>query len=100
MTDRICRNCEYWDGGGEIPAKTAVIGDCLNRASPRFTTEPTFTCDQFYPSTTNEDTDSGRERASVPGEEEYDEPDETTTASPDDDDDETEGFVGDLDLID
>ncbi len=46
--EKICRNCEYWDGGGEKAAKTARLGDCLNRRSPRFTTEPTFTCNQFY----------------------------------------------------
>lgn len=47
-----CRNCEYWDGGGEIAARTATIGDCLNRLAPRFTTEPTFSCPQFTPDST------------------------------------------------
>ena len=49
---RICRTCEYWDGGGEIPAKTATIGDCLNSLSPRFQTEPDFTCPQWQADTT------------------------------------------------
>lgn len=48
MMQRICRNCEYWDGGGEVAARSAAIGDCLNRMAPRFQTEPSFTCPQFY----------------------------------------------------
>lgn len=44
----MCRNCEYWDGGGEIAAKAATLGDCLNTHAPRFQTEPTFSCAQFY----------------------------------------------------
>jgi hypothetical protein len=51
---RICKNCEWWDGGGEIPAKTATLGDCLNRLAPQFTTEPDFTCPQFLEATNAE----------------------------------------------
>src|SRR5208282_3520913 len=47
----ICRNCEYWDSGGEQLAKKALIGDCLNPNSPRFTPEWDFSCDQFLADT-------------------------------------------------
>ncbi len=57
---RCCRNCEYWDGGGEIPAKTATLGDCLNPLSPRFTTEPTFNCPQFHDATHQDQQDGER----------------------------------------
>ena len=49
--ERICRNCEYWDAGGEIAAKVVSNGDCLNSYSPRFQTDWEFTCPQFYPGT-------------------------------------------------
>jgi hypothetical protein len=51
MTDRrrICRNCEYWDAGGELAAKTALVGDCLNRNSDRFNPEWDHTCPAFVP---------------------------------------------------
>lgn len=55
MPPEVCRHCEYWDGGGEIPAKVAAIGDCLNPNSPRFVTPHDFTCNQFLVSTTADD---------------------------------------------
>jgi len=50
--EKICRNCEFWDGGGEKAAKVAETGDCLNSRSPRFTTTHDFTCDAFLASST------------------------------------------------
>lgn len=52
---RCCKNCEYWDGGGERAVALAVIGtagDCLNWMSDRFTTEAEYSCRAFFPSTT------------------------------------------------
>lgn len=46
MEDKICKNCEYFD---------AIYDDCLNSNSPRFQTKPEWTCDAFYPSTTDQD---------------------------------------------
>lgn len=50
----ICRNCEYFDGGGITPAGQPKndSGDCLNRASPRFTTTAEQTCEKFWPCST------------------------------------------------
>jgi hypothetical protein len=49
VPEKICGNCEYWDGGGEVAAKTAIIGDCHNPQSPYFTPHRSFTCPYFYP---------------------------------------------------
>jgi len=49
--ERCCRKCEYWDGGGEVAARTALIGDCLNSHSDRFTPEWDHVCPAFYPNT-------------------------------------------------
>ena len=52
---RCCRNCEFWDGGGEVLARTALSGDCHNSRSDRFTPEWDHVCQQFYPATGGED---------------------------------------------
>ena len=47
----LCANCEYFDGGG-LTAEgypRHANGDCLNSASPRFTTTIDNTCVQFFP---------------------------------------------------
>jgi len=52
---RTCAYCEYFDGGGQARIEraratdTVLHGDCLNRRSPRFTTDSTDTCPEFYP---------------------------------------------------
>lgn len=50
----LCRNCEYFAGGGLGSNGVPILfgGDCLNRASPRFTTNADQTCDKFFPCTT------------------------------------------------
>lgn len=50
----LCRNCEYFDGGGLDPQGNPrqEHGDCLNRRAPRFQTHADETCDQFFPCTT------------------------------------------------
>lgn len=53
--DPLCRNCEYFDGGG-LGADGVPInfeGDCGNRhSSPRFTTNQDQTCKGFWPCST------------------------------------------------
>jgi len=51
----LCRNCEYFDGGGlgidGVPKD--FHGDCLNRhSSPRFETTQDDTCKGFFPCST------------------------------------------------
>lgn len=50
----LCRNCEYFDGGGLTlegnPMKEH--GDCHNRMSPHFTTTADQGCDHFWPCST------------------------------------------------
>lgn len=50
----ICRNCEYFDGGGLSATGDPINenGDCLNRLSPRFTTTSDQTCSKFFPCST------------------------------------------------
>lgn len=50
----LCRNCEYYDGGGLLPNgdPREVTGDCLNVRSPRFQTQIDMACDQFFPCST------------------------------------------------
>lgn len=47
----LCINCEYFDGGGLMADGRPKNdnGDCLNRASPRFTTTVEGTCREFFP---------------------------------------------------
>jgi hypothetical protein len=49
-----CGNCEYFDGGGLTPEGKPVSerGDCLNRASPHFTTDASGLCKYFFPCST------------------------------------------------
>lgn len=49
---KLCRNCEYFDGGGERAVKNnpKKHGDCLNILSPRFQTYGDQTCKWFTPS--------------------------------------------------
>jgi hypothetical protein len=54
--ERLCGDCEYFDGGGMIATPAGdrprnQHGDCHNRLSPRFETMATDTCPQFYPDT-------------------------------------------------
>jgi hypothetical protein len=50
----ICRNCEYFDGGGldaaGIPKNQN--GDCLNKQSPNFVINASDTCRHFFPCST------------------------------------------------
>lgn len=50
----LCRNCEYFDGGGLTPAGNPVNehGDCLNQQSPIFTTTANSSCIRFFPCST------------------------------------------------
>lgn len=52
--EALCRNCEYFDGGGLGPHHelTNHRGDCCNKASPRFTTLADDTCNKFFPCST------------------------------------------------
>jgi len=52
---RCCRTCEWWDGGGEKLKPTALTGDCLNRASDRFTPEWDHHCPQWMQESTTDD---------------------------------------------
>ncbi len=47
----LCRNCEYYDGGGLTKEGNPIsaYGDCHNSASPRFTTTAEDTCNKFFP---------------------------------------------------
>jgi len=48
----ICRNCEYFDGGGMGLDGGPInwVGDCGNRqSSPRFVTTQDQTCKGFWP---------------------------------------------------
>ena len=49
---RCCRKCEYWDVGGMDKVATALMGDCLNPNSDRFTPGWDHVCKAFYPATT------------------------------------------------
>lgn len=53
--DALCRNCEYFDGGG-LGADGVPInfeGDCLNGSkSSRFQTNQDQTCTGFWPCST------------------------------------------------
>ena len=51
---RICRNCEYWDAGGDRLRKDALGGDCLNPNSDSFTPEADHSCPAFVPDSTAE----------------------------------------------
>lgn len=50
----LCRNCEYFDGGGLNIQGNPIEqrGDCRNSRSPRFTTDADNTCTQFFPCST------------------------------------------------
>jgi hypothetical protein len=50
----LCRNCEYFDGGGLTVEGTPVQeqGDCGNPASPWFCTSGNNTCRHFFPCST------------------------------------------------
>jgi hypothetical protein len=50
----ICRNCEYYDGGGLRPdgSPLSELGDCLNRQSDKFNTTGSSTCAKFWPCST------------------------------------------------
>lgn len=49
--EKCCRTCEYWDGGGEVAAKTALTGDCHNPNSDRFTPEWDHVCKAYLANT-------------------------------------------------
>jgi hypothetical protein len=56
--ERLCRDCEYFDGGGLIKPSDGsperpkdFHGDCHNRLSPRFETTATDTCPQWFADT-------------------------------------------------
>lgn len=53
IPEPLCRNCEYFDGGGIGPdgQPREFHGDCHNRQSPRFTTTAIDTCPVFSPDT-------------------------------------------------
>lgn len=46
----LCRNCEYFDGGGLLPDGNPknTHGDCHNPASGRFTTSADESCVFFF----------------------------------------------------
>lgn len=52
---RVCVNCEYFDGGGQRKVEQArktgntLGGDCLNPGSSRFETKSDQTCPVFFP---------------------------------------------------
>lgn len=50
----LCRNCEYFDGGGLGTDGVPIMhdGDCLNGRSSRFQTTAEDTCRQFFPCST------------------------------------------------
>lgn len=50
----LCRNCEYFDGGGLTVKGDPVFehGDCRNGAAPNFTTTADGGCNKFFPCTT------------------------------------------------
>lgn len=50
----LCRNCEYFDGGGlDVKGNPREFhGDCHNSLSDRFTTTADETCIKFWPCTT------------------------------------------------
>lgn len=50
---KLCRNCEYFDGGGLGPDNQPINydGDCLNSQAPRFQTAADDTCHRFWPDT-------------------------------------------------
>lgn len=50
----LCRNCEYFDGGGLGPSGTPrnESGDCINVRSDRFTTTASGSCRMFFPCST------------------------------------------------
>lgn len=50
----LCRNCEYFDGGGLTPDGHPIKehGDCLNSMSLRFTTSANHSCNKFFPCST------------------------------------------------
>jgi hypothetical protein len=47
----VCRNCEYFDGGGlgEDGVPINFEGDCLNKSSPHFTNDQDGSCRKFFP---------------------------------------------------
>lgn len=47
----LCRNCEYFDGGGltDDGKPISMQGDCHNLRSPRFTTSADQFCASFFP---------------------------------------------------
>lgn len=47
-TKPCCRNCEYFDVGGESNQPMASSGDCLNPNSDRFTPEWDHLCRAYY----------------------------------------------------
>ena len=55
---KICGTCEYFDGGGEnavrqsVESNSLLLGDCLNRRSPRFQTDCHDTCPVWTRSST------------------------------------------------
>lgn len=49
MWERRCRDCEFWDCGGEKYIETAEIGDCGNPHSNRFTSPPNHVCPEYHP---------------------------------------------------
>jgi len=50
----ICRNCEYFDGGGlgQDGVPINFEGDCLQSMSHRYTTTQDDTCRSFWPCST------------------------------------------------
>jgi len=50
----LCRNCEYFDGGGltDEGQPRNSDGDCHNLWSPRFTTSADQFCAAFFPCST------------------------------------------------
>ena len=50
----LCRNCEYFDGGGLRDDGQPIneSGDCRNSSSPRFTTTADQFCAVFFPCST------------------------------------------------
>lgn len=50
----LCRNCEYFDGGGLTPEGNPKneSGDCHNSRSHRFTPLASDTCSYFFPCST------------------------------------------------
>lgn len=50
----LCRNCEYFDGGGLTPQGNPINerGDCRNMRSPCFQTSADNSCSRFFPCST------------------------------------------------